>query len=82
MDDGSPLLLDQRLTCTVSRAGLAFAEEAQTPAGGYRHWLTDLAPPLSGVETQHWFPEHPGARFTVGGPVRGFEAKATACART
>ncbi|KAL3152709.1 hypothetical protein ABBQ38_012300 [Trebouxia sp. C0009 RCD-2024] len=60
---GLPLLLCVLLT------GSALAEEAQTPAGGYRHWLTDLAPPLAGVETQHWFPDHPGARFTVGGPV-------------
>ncbi|DBA82944.1 hypothetical protein WJX77_012184 [Trebouxia sp. C0004] len=49
--------------------GFTAAEEPQTPAGGYRHWLTDLAPPLSGVDSQHWFPDNPGSRFTVGEAV-------------
>ncbi len=52
-----------------THAGFTAAEEAQTPAGGYRHWLTDLAPPLSGVDSQHWFPDNPGSRFTVGEAV-------------
>lgn len=61
-----------KLTAALAwtHAGFTAAEEAQTPAGGYRHWLTDLAPPLSGVDSQHWFPDNPGSRFTVGEAVR------------
>lgn len=50
-------------------SGLTHAEDAQTPAGAYKHWLTDLPPPLNGVETQQWFPDHPGQRFIAGGLV-------------
>lgn len=78
-DCGSPLPSQQSSGRSSSCAGFALAEEAQTPAGGYRHWLTDLAPPLAGVETQHWFPDHPGARFTVGGPVRSLNHKFIRC---
>lgn len=59
--------------------GVAVAEDAQTPAGAYKHWLTDLPPPLSGVTAQQWFPDHPGQRFVAGGLVDvvvGFESSA------
>lgn len=58
------------LACT----GVAVAEDAQTPAGAYKHWLTDLPPPLAGVETQHWFPDHPGQRFIAGALVSFWHA--------
>ena len=40
-------------------------------AAGQRHPLSDIPPPLRGVETTYWLPEYPLYQFPAGALVRG-----------
>ena len=39
-------------------------------AAGQRHPLSDIPPPLKGVETTYWLPEYPLFQFPAGALVR------------